>query len=345
MIMKVLFCLCSLLVSINIFAKEFKVAALYWSMNIQGQVAMRNGLESEAKLINEQAKKKNLPTIKIIPYVAGDSEEGIKNQINQMDQVIEKGEVDLMIVQPTNNAALSAGLQKANLKKIPVITYDQSIMGGNIVSFITSNNYQAGYIDGEYIASLYSNDYEIKLIIVEYPQVSSTVERVDGLFDALKKNNQKHKVLKRYRAVEPISGKKAGEDILKDFPTKNSVDVIFTVNDGGGLSVVDVLSEAKRNEIKVATIDGDPKSVKNIQSKRLTVIDSAQFCAELGRQSIKVAYRYLRGEKVPTKILVPTFPITLETLPLYPGWDGAVPKSFKKHWREGIWDNKILEFY
>ena len=59
----------------------------------------------------------------------------------------------------------------------------------------------------------------------------------------------------------------------------------FTVNDGGGLKVVEVLAQAGRGEIKVATVDGDPESVKNIRMKNLTIIDRTQFCAEIGRVS------------------------------------------------------------
>ena len=36
----------------------FKIGALYWSMNIPGQVAMRKGLQEEAARINSAAKSR-----------------------------------------------------------------------------------------------------------------------------------------------------------------------------------------------------------------------------------------------------------------------------------------------
>lgn len=339
------FLLCSLLFSSFLHAREFKVAALYWSMNIEGQVAMRKGLEEEENRINAEAKKMGTPSVKVVPYVAGDGDAGIVNQVKQMNEVVSTGNFDLIIVQPTDNAALTDGLKLANIKNIPVIAYDQYIIGGELVSYVTSNNYQAGTLDGEYLASKFKDDYEMKLILVEYPNVSSTVERVDGLIDALKKSKQRYRVIKTYNAVEPVGGKLAGESILKDFPKKGSVDAIFTINDGGGLSLVDVLYKAGRKEIIVGSIDGDPRSVKNIKEKRLTVIDSAQFCGELGRQSLKNGYKYLNGQKVAKKILIPTFPITSETLSKYPGWLGHIPEAFEKPWLKGEkWDNRIQEF-
>lgn len=342
--MKKLIAILVTLISCTSPAQDFKVAVFYWSMNIEGQVAMRKGLESEAEKINASAKEGSRK-VKLVPYVAGDGASGVENQIKQMNEAIDKGGIDLIIVQPTNNAALIGPLLKANKKKIPVVAYDQYIVEGELASYVTSNNYQAGYLNGEYIDSLYPNNFEIKLILVEYPEVSSTVERVDGFLDALKKAKQKFKIMRTYLAVEPVGGALAGEKILKDFPEKNSIDVVFTINDGGGLAVVEKIAKAGRSEIKFATIDGDPKSVENIKKSNLTVIDSAQFCAEIGRQSIKVGYRILKGEKVPKKILVPTFPITKESMHLYEGWLGNVPNSFEKPWKKGnFWNNKYKEF-
>lgn len=344
-ILKLLTLITVLICSLNVYAKEYRIGVLYWSMNIEGQVAMRKGLEEVAQKINQELKK-TTNKIKLISYVAGDGEAGVSNQIKQMDHMIEKDNVDIIIVQPTDNAALVAPLMKANAKKIPVVAYDQYIVKGEIASYITSNNYQAGYLNGEYLASLFPDDYEMKLVLVEYPKVSSTVERVDGLIDALKAEKQKFKVIASFEAVEPVAGKKAGADILEKFPDKNSVDVIFTVNDGGGLSVVEAVATAKRGEIKIATVDGDPRSVKNIKAHRNTVIDSAQFCAELGRQSMSVAWKILKGEKYPKKILVPTFPIVQSTVNLYPGWLGKIPNKFEKSWKtDHFWDGQFIETY
>lgn len=312
-------------------AEEFRIGVLYWSMNIPGQVAMRAGLEAEVARINATAHTEGRPSVKLEARVAGDGEAGIENQIRQMGEMVAMG-VDCLIVQPTDNAALAAPLRAANKARIPVVAYDQYISGGTLAAYRTSDNYQAGYLDGEYIAAKFAAEKEIRLILVEYPQVSSTVERVNGFLDALRENGRQYKILKSYFAVEPISGEQAGHDILRDFPRPGSIDVVFTVNDGGGLAVVNVLAAAGRGEIMVATIDGDPASVNNIMAGRLTVIDSAQFCGPLGAEAMKAAYALLTGNKPPYHALVPVFPVTLETLESYPGWQGPVPARFNKPW-------------
>lgn len=334
--------LAALLSSEGIAASELRIGVFYWSMNIPGQVAMRKGLEEEAQRINAAAKKQGLPTVKLIPQVAGDGAAGVERQIAQMMEMVGQ-KPDIIIVQPTDNAALAAPLRAANQAHIPVVTYDQYISGGELAAYITSDNQQAGYLDGEYVAAQFPDKQAIKLILVEYTRVSSTVERLNGFLDALRDHGQAYKILKTYEAVEPVAGKLAGKQILQDFPAKGSVDVIFSVNDGGGLSVVDALAAAGRDEIMIATIDGDPKSVDNIRKHRLTHIDAAQFCGPLGAEALKAAYAIATGKPTAKQALVPVFPITRETLSRYPGWGGPIPGRFTKPWDDShpVWEGAV----
>ncbi len=321
----------------------YRLGVLYWSMDIPCQVDMRNGLETAVEAYNRNAVSNNLRQITLIPHVAGNGDEGIERQIIQMHELV-KAQVDLIIVQPTDNAALSKALQAANKNSIPVIAYDQYITGGKLHSFITSDNYQAGYLDGEYIASNFKPKKTINIILVDYPHVSSTVSRVDGFFDALDKHKQSYTILSTYEAVEPVGGQKAARQILNDFPEAGSIDVIFTVNDGGGLSIVEALLAANRHEIMVATVDGDPKSIDYLRQGDVIVIDSAQFCTAIGKEAFLTASDVLNQRKVAGQKLIPVFPITQETIHLYPGWQGNIPVEFTKPWDsfEPIWTGDIV---
>ena len=321
--------------------KPFRIGVLYWSMNIPGQVAMRRGLEDEAVRINAGAKAAGARGVELVPQVAGDGSAGVERQIVQMNDML-RTKPDVIIVQPTDNAALSGLLRAANQAGIPVVAFDQYISGGKLASYITSDNHQAGYLDGEYLASLFPGSKPLRLILVEYPLVSSTVERLNGFLDALHDRGKVYTILKTYQAVEPVAGARAGAAILRDFPAKGSVDAVFTVNDGGGLAVVDVLAKAKRDEIVVASIDGDPAAVENIRAGRLMKISSAQFCGPLGAEAMKAAYATAQGLPPYRRILVPVFPVTRETISRYPGWLGPIPAPFTKPWPANVplWEGR-----
>ncbi|MET0066676.1 MAG: sugar ABC transporter substrate-binding protein [Candidatus Thiodiazotropha sp.] len=326
------------------FVSAKNIGVLYWSMNIPGQVVMRQGLEAQAEEINRQAEARGEAGVSLTVRVAGDGPEGMERQIDQFYELVSL-EPDAIIVQPTDNAALAGPLRDANRLGVPVIAYDQYISGGKLTAYVTSDNRQAGYLDGEYLASHFPDSHEIRLILVEYPHVSSTVERLNGFLDALRDYGQPFRILKTYIAVQPQEGRQAGQQILKDFPDRDSVDAIFTVNDGGGLSLVEELARAGRDEVVVASIDGDPASIENIRNGRLTQIDTAQFCGALGATAMNLAYDVVRGRSVPRLTLVPVFPVTRETLPLYPGWEGQIPEPFDKPWTaiEPLWSGELQE--
>ncbi|XGC79390.1 substrate-binding domain-containing protein [Bdellovibrio bacteriovorus] len=300
-------------------AKDFNVSVLYWSMKIEGQVIMRKGFEEVINAYNASNKGKN--KIILTRYIAGEGREGLLKQISQIETAVQS-RPDAIVIQPSDVSTLTKHAQEANSLNIPLFVYDQYVLNAKMTSYVTSDNYQAGWDNGIYIDSLFPAGQEIRIVVVEYFRVSATVERVDGFFDALRSKGRKFQVVGRYEAVEPESGKIAGKQILKDFPKKNSFDVLFTNNDGGGLSVVKELWNKGRKEIRQATIDGDPASVENIKNKRITVIDSAQFCAELGREIARKVIAYLNKEPFTQRHYIPTYPITEKTLKDYPGWMG-----------------------
>jgi len=334
-----------ILLPLFIYANEqFRIGVLFWSNTIEGQVAMKKGLENETDLINKQVTKNGGKSIKLISFIAGDGEDGMENQLKQFNQLLSKN-VDAIIVQPTDNAILVPPLLEANKKSIPVVAYDQYISQGKLESFITSDNYQAGFLDGEYVSDKFKNKKELKIALVEYPHVSSTVQRVDGFIDALEKYKVNYKIVKRYEAVEPVAGAKVGLEILNDFPKKGSLDLIFAINDGGGISLANKLIKANRDDISMATVDGDPKSVAFLKQNKNIIIDSAQFCGAMGATALRVTYEKLTGKNIAKNILLPVFPITKETKEMYQGWLAPIPKRFKKPWKSvtPYWDNKLKE--
>ncbi|MNR89475.1 D-ribose-binding periplasmic protein precursor [compost metagenome] len=306
----------------------FNIGVVYWSMAISGQVAMRQGLEREAARLNRESSQR---PIRLHPVVGGDGEAGIQNQRQAMYRFIGK-RMDAIILQPIDSAALSQPVQAANQAQIPVFAYDQYVLEGKLNSYVTSNNYLAGYLDGEYVAHRFRDrQTPLRLVIVEFPYVSSTVERVEGFRDALYEAKRSHTIVGRYQAVEPVSGRQAGRDILKNHP-RGTIDAIFCVNDGGGHAVMEALTQAGRDDVVMATVDGDPRMIAEIRRGGIVGIDTAQFMGPLGAEAMRLTYRKLHGQQVPRQVLMTVFPITRENLDAYPGWNGPIPATIRKPW-------------
>lgn len=306
------------------------VGVVYWSMNIQGQVAMRRGLEREAEAINRRG---GSPRIRLLPEVGGDGLNGVGRQVEAMSRLI-AAKPGAIILQPIDSAALSRPVTEANRQGIPVVAYDQYTLNGRLACYLTSNNYLAGQLDGEYLAHRFRHRTAarpLRLIVVEYPYVSSTIERVEGLRDALVHADVPYRIVARYEAVEPVAGAAVGRRIVAEHP-RGTVDAVFCVNDGGGVAVMKELERARRTDLVMATIDGDPEAVAAIRRGGLIGIDTAQFCGPLGAESLRWTHALLQGRKVPRQVLVTVYPITKESLGAYPGWMGPIPAVIRRPW-------------
>ncbi|WP_413577608.1 substrate-binding domain-containing protein [Bdellovibrio sp. HCB290] len=316
-------CILITFIAATSWCRTVKVHAFFWSEKIEAQVAMRAGLEQQFQQFNASSSDLKF---EITPYIAGDGREGVLNQIKQLEEALPT-KPDAIIIQPPDLSTASKALQEANAADIPVFSFDQYILLGNLTSYVTSDNYQAGWDNGIYIDSLIPKDQEIKIILVEYLRVSAVINRVDGFFDALRSKRRQFKVVKRYEGITPESGVEIANSILKDYPRKKSVDVIFTVNDGAGLTISNILWEKGRKEILHATVDGDPKAVENIRNKKLTVINSSQYCAEIGRETARQVINHFEKKSVSAQVLIPTYPVTKRSLEGFKGWLGTPSES------------------
>ncbi|MDB5097673.1 MAG: D-ribose periplasmic binding protein precursor [Cyanobacteria bacterium RYN_339] len=307
-----------------------EIGVVYWSMNIAGQVAMRRGLEQEAVTLRHDPSHR---PIRLTELVGGDGQAGVDHQLAEMDQ-LEARKPDAIILQPIDSAALSGPVLRANRAGIPVVAYDQYVLHGHLACFLASNNLLAGHLDGEYLANRFrgrSRASPLRLAIVEYPYVSSTVDRVDGLLDALTQAKLPYRIVGRYEAVEPVAGAAVGRALLHDHPA-GTLDAVFCINDGGGLAVADAFERAHRHDTVFATIDGDPRAVASIRRGGAIAIDTAQFCGPLGAESLRWTYALLAGKPVPRQVLLTVFPVTRENLGAYPGWMGPIPARIRKPW-------------
>ncbi|HEY9856071.1 MAG TPA: sugar ABC transporter substrate-binding protein, partial [Stenomitos sp.] len=294
------------------------------------QVGMRQGLERAAAEINRAHPDH---PVSLLPYVGGDGEEGVRRQIAAMQRLVAR-KVDAIILQPIDSAALSKPVEAANRAGIPVVAYDQYVLSGKLACYLTSNNHLAGHLDGEYLAQRFrqrTKAHPLRLVLVEYPYVSSTIERVEGLLDALHEARLPYEIVARYEAVEPVGGRLAGRQIVKRHPP-GTIDAVFCVNDGGGLNVLRELKRAGRDDVVMATVDGDPRSLADLRRGELIGIDTAQFMGPLGGESLRWTYRLLRGERIPRQVLLTVFPLTRRSLADYPGWEGPVPSVIREPW-------------
>src|SRR3954452_23696138 len=91
--------------------------------------------------------------------------------------------VAAIIVCPVDSQAIGGAIRRANEAGVPVFTADIRALQGTVVSHVASNNEQGGRLVGEYLAK--ALDGRGKVAIIDYPEVTSSQERVKGFEAAL----------------------------------------------------------------------------------------------------------------------------------------------------------------
>jgi ribose transport system substrate-binding protein len=90
--------------------------------------------------------------------IAPNANNDMATQANQMEDLITK-KVDLIIICPINAEAIVPVVKKANAAKIPVVALDRGSAGGEMASFIETNNVEMGQKGADFIAEQMKKRY------------------------------------------------------------------------------------------------------------------------------------------------------------------------------------------
>jgi ribose transport system substrate-binding protein len=116
---------------------------------------------------------------KINPSIKFQSESSsydVNHQTNQMDNFIASG-ANLMLLNAADSKGIAPAVLRAKAAGVTVVAVDVGAEGG-VDATVTSNNKQAGQLDGKYVADRLKGKGQIA--IVNGPPVSAVTDRVAG---------------------------------------------------------------------------------------------------------------------------------------------------------------------
>ena len=210
------------------------------------------------------------------------------------DTNVQNGQVDDMIVQEAKViSAISndldgsiPALEAARAAGLPYISFLTSVRDGDDYDgyiYIGSQNYDAGKIQGEYLAEVLPENAKI-LYFTGAPNDQQYIDRKAGLMDALAERTD-IEILNEYNVDNKKDlGMSTAEDCLQVY---DSFDAIICQNDDSALGAVEALKAANRLEgVITVGIDGSDAALESIQAGELTmsVLQNAQAQAKAGAE-------------------------------------------------------------
>ncbi|ALC83135.1 MULTISPECIES: ABC transporter substrate-binding protein [Bacillus] len=248
--------------------------------------------------------------------IAESADYDLAKQTTQIENFITK-KVDLILLNAVDSKGIAGAVAQAKSAGIPVIAVDVDAEGG-VDATITSDNYQAGKLAGEYVVKELGG--KGKIAIIDGPPVSAVTDRIKGFEEAIKDSGIEV-VAKQNGEGSREKALTVTENILEANP-KGSLDAIFAINDPEALGVQIAQEQAGRqDEFFIVGVDGAPEAIDAMKKEGSTIAaTSAQHPDEIVKEAIEIGQKIKDGEKVEGLIKVPVDLVTQDNLDSYKGW-------------------------
>jgi ribose transport system substrate-binding protein len=218
-----------------------------------------------------------------------DAQDSVSTQINDIEDLIQRG-VSVLIVNPTDSAAVVPAVMAANAAGIPVIAVDRGVDGGTIAYFIASDNVAGGATAAEFICEQIGGSGPV-VELEGIPGTSAARERGLGFNTFMREQCPGATIVARQTAnFNRAEGLSVMENILTAQP---EIAAVFAHNDEMALGALQAI-EASGRDIVVVGFDATDDAVAAVQAGRMAAT-VAQQPAMLGAQAVEAAAEILQS--------------------------------------------------
>jgi len=288
--------------------KQILIGASLLTMQDDFYITLNNGLLETA------AQNKDYK----IKVLSRNADLKLNKQINDIEDFLQQN-VDVLIVSPVSPTAIGPTIDEVNRQGIPVITVDIKSEKGDVKTHIMSDDVEAGKICARFIADQLNGKGEVG--IITHPVLTSGINRIKGF----------REVMSNYPGVTIISELNAEsrrekamslmEDLLISHP---EVDYVIGINDVMTLgAMASIEGSGKIENVKAVMICGGQKEAfERFEADDPCLKGAALiFPYSIGKTAIESAVDILKGNEVPSEILIPVKLLTHENVKeLYLEW-------------------------
>jgi ribose transport system substrate-binding protein len=282
--------------------ESYEIAYLTPGLNVPFWKYLSDGIRQQAERDSEATGA----TINVTDY---DSRNDASLQLQNAQDAITAG-VDLIIISPTDSSSAPTVLELAAENNVPVVIADIGTDEGEYVSFVISTNeqgaYEAGQVLMEKMAEMGCDGGDVLMITISQARLNGQ-NRTKGITRAVEEAGSSIVQFLQSEDYTRVEAQTQASDMLSANPEACG---FFTQHDEAALGALAALEESGRaEEVAFASFDGSPESVELIKQGKL-VAASMQQPVLMGRISMEVGLKHLRGEEVEKETSVPTILVT-----------------------------------
>ena len=229
-------------------------------------------------------------------------EDDLKAQIDVVQSFTAQG-VSGIVLAPLSDKALGGAVKGAVASKIPVVIFDSDLEGQDHASFVATDNFAAGKMAGEHMATLLGGKGNV--VMLRYQEGSaSTTKREQGFVEALKAHPGVHLVSdNRFGGATTGSAFTAGENLLTaQKAATGGVNGVFAPNESTTFGMLLAIRKAGLGKkMKFVGFDSSEKLVGALRDGDLDGL-ILQDPFNIGYLAVKTMAAHLRGEPIEKRI-------------------------------------------
>ncbi|WP_054023178.1 ribose ABC transporter substrate-binding protein RbsB [Bacillus sp. FJAT-28004] len=227
-----------------------------------------------------------------------DAQDDAAKQASSIEDLIQQ-KVDVIIINPTDSAAIVPAVESANAAGIPVITVDRTSDGGKVTTHIASDNKAGGVLAAKFIAEQLGGTGKV-VELEGIPGSSAARERGAGFNEEIAKSSGIQIAAKQPADFDRAKGLTVTENILQG---NKDIKAIFAHNDEMALGALKAIEAAGKSDILVVGFDATDDAVKEVFAGKLSAT-VAQKPDMMGILAVQTAIKIAKGETVEASIPV-----------------------------------------
>lgn len=229
-----------------------------------------------------------------LDIVIADAQDDTSKQINDIEDLIQQ-DIDILLVNPTDDEAVVAGIEAANDAGIPVITVDRSANGGEVVTHIASDNVAGGEMAGVFISETLGDEGGKMVELEGIPGVLATTERGEGFHNIIDGIDSIEVVAKQTANFDRTEGLSVMENILQNH---QDIVAVFAHNDEMALGAIEALeAQGMLDDVVVVGFDATEDARAAVEEGRMqaTVAQQPKLISE---KAVEAAIEVVAGNPV-----------------------------------------------
>ena len=256
---------------------------------------------AETKSMRDEAAKRADRFDLIVTDARGD----IANQVANVEDLIAQ-RVDAIFLAPQQEKGFEGVLQAAKDAKIPVFLLDREVEGKpgeDFVTFIGSNFVEEGKRAGDWLVKQTGGKAGI-IELLGTAGASVARDRHDGFAEAIKSSPDMKILASQTANFNRAEGQKVMENLIQAHG--KNITAVYTHNDEMALGAIQALKAAGMQpgkDVLIVSVDGQKSALEAIMRGEMNV--TVECNPRFGPVAFDTLEKYLRGEKVEPKIIVP----------------------------------------